>query len=63
MAYGLLKYLMTDYVSFRNQSIDLLCKLTDWFLYDRDLRHERVKLPEGSIDFTNIVKLNCDMQF
>ena len=27
----------------RNQSIDLLCKSIDWFLYDRDLRHERVK--------------------
>ena len=24
-------------------SIDLLCKSIDWFLYDRDLRHERVK--------------------
>ena len=21
----------------------LLCKLMDWFLYDRDLRYERVK--------------------
>ena len=28
---------------FRYQSIDLLCKSMDWFLYDRDLRHERVK--------------------
>ena len=28
-------------VSYRNQpSIDLLCKLMSWFLYDRDLRHE-----------------------
>ena len=25
---------------YRNQSIDLLCKLMDWFLYDRDLCHE-----------------------
>ena len=23
--------------------IDLLCKSLDWFLYDRDLRHERIK--------------------
>ena len=30
-------------VSYRNQSIDLLCKSTDWFLYDNGLRHERVK--------------------
>ena len=27
----------------RNHSIDLLCELTDWFLYDRDYHHERVK--------------------
>ena len=24
---------------------DLLCKSMDWFLYDRDLRHESVKRP------------------
>ena len=28
----------------RNHSIDLHSKSTDWFLYDRDLRHERVKI-------------------
>ena len=27
---------------YRNQSIDLLCKSMDWFLYDNALRHERV---------------------
>ena len=27
-----------------NQVIDLLCKSMDWFLFDRDLRHEGVKL-------------------
>ena len=26
-------------LSYRNQSIDLLCKSIDWFLYNRDLRH------------------------
>ena len=31
-------------LSYRNQSIDLLCKSMDWFLYDNGLRHERVKL-------------------
>ena len=30
------------YLSCRNQSIDLLCKSVDWFLRDRDLRHEKV---------------------
>ena len=29
-------------LSYRNQSIDLLCKSVDWFLYDRGLCHERV---------------------
>ena len=29
-------------LSYRNQSIDLLSKSLDWFLYDKDLRHERV---------------------
>ena len=28
-------------LSYRNQFIDLLCKSMDWFLYDRDLRHQR----------------------
>ena len=28
---------------YRNQSIDLLCKSVDWFLYDIGLRRERVK--------------------
>ena len=30
-------------LSYKNQSIDLLCKSMDWFLYDNSLRHERVK--------------------
>ena len=29
-------------LSYRNQSIDLHRKSMDWFLYDRELRHERV---------------------
>ena len=33
---------MTESVPYRNQPIDLLYKLMDWFLYDRDLRHERL---------------------
>ena len=35
-------------LSYRNQSIDLLCKSMEWFLYDRYLRHERVKQPFSS---------------
>ena len=30
-------------LSYRNQSIDLLRKSVDWFLYDNGLRHKRVK--------------------
>ena len=30
-------------LSYRNQSIDLLHKSMNWFLYDNDLHHERVK--------------------
>ena len=30
-------------LSYRNQATDLLCKSIDLFLYDNDLRHERVK--------------------
>ena len=29
-------------LSYRNQSIDLQSKSMDWFLYDKDLRHERL---------------------
>ena len=32
------------YLSYRNQSTDLLSKSMDWFLYDRDLCHEKVKV-------------------
>ena len=35
---------MTEVLLIRNQFIYLLCKSMDWFLYDRDLRNERVKL-------------------
>ena len=31
-------------LSYRNQSTDLYRKSMDWFLYGRDLRHERVNL-------------------
>ena len=40
-------YLLTlsrrRFLSYRNQSIDLQFKLVDWFLYDRDVRRERVQ--------------------
>ena len=30
-------------LSYKNQSIDLHYKLMDWFLYDKDICHERVR--------------------
>ena len=39
----IVNFFMTQSLSYRNQFIDLLFKSMDWFLYDRDLRHERVK--------------------
>ena len=30
-------------LSYRNQPIDLLCYLMEWFLHEKDLRQERVK--------------------
>ena len=44
-------------LSYRNQSTDLLCKSMDWFLYDNDLRHERVKqklLPWLQVPFSSL---------
>ena len=34
--------LQRRFLSYRNQSTDLQRKSMHWFLYDRDLRHERV---------------------
>ena len=34
------------FLSYRNQSTDLLSKSMDWFLYDRNLRHERVNIKD-----------------
>ena len=30
-------------LSYKNQSIDLLCKLMGWFLYDKGIPHEKIK--------------------
>ena len=39
-------------LSYRNQSIDLLCKSMDWFLYDNGPRHERDKVKQKVTGFT-----------
>ena len=53
-------------LTYRNQSIDLLSKSVEWFLYDRDFLHERVKFYSkntkmASIDFF-MVNLNACLQ-
>ena len=40
-------------LSYRNQSIDFLCKSMDWFLYDNGFRHEMVK-SILEVDFLNL---------
>ena len=57
-------------LSYRNESIDLLMKSMDWFLYDMDLRHESVKskkLPDSIVRNVNWrwgkeVKINWDLK-
>ena len=49
--------------SFRNQSVDLLCKSTDWFLYDGNIGRQKVKSSEKhrfsyKLDSLNIWKRN-----
>ena len=36
---------------YRNQSTELLWKPMDWFLYDRDLHHERVNPFQANVPF------------
>ena len=40
--------------SYRKQSIDLQSKSLDWFLYNRDLRHEREHIFEMNKAWTNV---------
>ena len=44
-------------LSYRNQSIDLQSKSMDWFLYDNDLRHERVNHKVKLREFVLLIKL------
>ena len=45
-------------LSYRNQSIDLLCKSMDWFLYGNALRHERVERKEILPATKNFIRNN-----
>ena len=44
------------FLSYRNQSIDLGSKSMYWFLYDMDLRHERVKPASDQYLLTSALK-------
>ena len=51
-------------ISYRNQSIDLLRKSVDWFLYDIGLRHERVTEKElGSEEWMTEAEINLENDF
>ena len=44
-------------LSHRNQPIDLLCKSINWFLYDRDLGHERVNPVQANVPYLYALKI------
>ena len=46
-------------LSYRNQSIDLLSKSMDWFLYDEDVRHEglRAMFPSQKTHCVNYARI------
>ena len=56
LLYGTLTLSWRRSLSYRNQSIYLQSKSIDWFLYDRYLRHEGVKL---SLGLKELLQLNC----
>ena len=43
------------FLSYKNHSIDLRSKSKNWFLYDKDLRHEIIKLLKSSNDKNGFV--------
>ena len=49
-------------LSYKNQSVDLICKSMEWFLHDRDLGHKRVKRVSTQSPVLNkvILKINYD---
>ena len=49
---------MTKVPSYRNQFIDLQSKSMNWFLYNRDLRHERVNTYIGGRENHKNVYMN-----
>ena len=50
-------------LSYRNQSTDLPCKSIDWFLYDRDLCHEKVTVEEADTNFIWMTTLGHTLKY
>ena len=44
-------------LSYRNESTELHSKSTDWFLYDRDLRHKEVNENVSAMNFVNNLRI------
>ena len=57
---SLINCFVTESLSYRNQSIGSLCKSMDWFLYDRDLHHERVNGQVGKLLILTLFKITCE---
>ena len=55
----LFNYVMCRSLSYRNQSIDLLCKSVEWFLYDSHFRQKVVKYVTLSIVFRFVI-FHCE---
>ena len=47
------------FLSYRNQSIDLLCKSMNWLLCDRDIRRERVNTDQSSTFLHTVLEKHC----
>ena len=58
----MIKFLYGFYmISYRNQSINLLPKSMDWFLYDNGLPHERIKVFKSDIDTLTILSSDTEV--
>ena len=61
----LIKYVcfMTEVPIYRNQSINLLCKSMDQFLYDRDFRYKRFNPSQTNVTFLQPLKTSRNLKF
>ena len=45
--------------SYRNKSVDLLCKSTDWFQYDGNIGRLKVKTLQSTVNETLLTSYVC----